>query len=304
MRMGLERYVAQENWKNAARVASNLSELLQARGELREALAQAWNSVELADKSGDAEERMDNRTTLAAALHAMGYRGEATAQFEQAERMQKEQQPAYPLLYSLPGFRSCDLLLDQGREVGVRERAAQAMTIAEDNHWLLDIALNHLSLGRTHFLAIQRGASDDLAQAASHLVASVDGLRHAGYQDMLPLGLLARAALHTHTRGFALARKDLDEAFSIATRSGFRLFETDAHLGYARLCLAEGAAGSARPHVDAARKLIEGTGYHRRDGEVAEIERALAAALGWERVRSWLGRVALRIFGAGPTDPG
>jgi hypothetical protein len=46
------------------------------------------------------------------------------------------------------------------------------------------------------------------------------------------------AALHTHTRDFAHACDDLDEAIDLATRCGFRLHEADAHLGYARLHLA------------------------------------------------------------------
>jgi tetratricopeptide (TPR) repeat protein len=280
MRRGLDPVIAMEEWKRASAGASNLSEILQARGELREALEQAGKSVELADKSGAAFMRMGNRTTLAAAQLAMGLREEAAAQFEEAERMQKERQPAYPLLYSLAGFRYCDLLLDQGREADVRERAARMLASIRPWYSLLAIALDHLSLGRAHLLAAERGAGGDLPQAASHLADSVNGLRRAGYQKYLPLGFLARAALHTHTRAFALARKDLDEAFSIATRSGFRLHETDAHLGYARLSLAEGPPASARPHLAEARKLIEATGYHRRDGELAALERALAAAFG------------------------
>jgi hypothetical protein len=277
MRMALDQAIAQENWENAAIGASNLSELLQARGELREALEQAGKSVELADKSGDAFQRMARRTTLAAAQHAMGLREEAAAQLEEAERMQKEMQPVYPLLYSFQGFRYCDLLLDQGRDAEVRERAAQTLVWVEAQHWLLDIALGHLSLGRAHLLAAERGAGGDPAEAASHLAASVDGLRRAGGQDDLPLGLLARAALHTHTRAFALARHDLDEALSIATRCGFRLHEADAHLAYARLSLVESTPASARPHLARARQIIEATGYHRRDAELAQLEAEAAA---------------------------
>jgi hypothetical protein len=102
------------------------------------------------------------------------------------------------------------------------------------------------------------------------------GLRRAGAQEFIALGLLARAALHTYTRAFSLARKDLDEALTLATRCGFRLHEADAHLAYARLSLAEGAPASARPHLTAARKLIEATGYHRRDRDLAELDRRLA----------------------------
>jgi hypothetical protein len=52
----------------------------------------------------------------------MGRRADAAAQFEEAERMQKERQPAYPRLYSVPGFWYCDLLLDQGRDPEVRRQ--------------------------------------------------------------------------------------------------------------------------------------------------------------------------------------
>jgi tetratricopeptide (TPR) repeat protein len=275
VRLGLERNIAQEAWTNAASVASCLSDLLQARGELSEAMAQARRSVQLADKSGDAFQRMGTRTTLAAALHATGLREDAAAQFEEAERMQKAWQPAYPRLYSFPGFQYCDLLLDQGRDAEVRERAAQSLAWVDCNHGLLSIALDHLSLGRGHLLAAQRTLAGDLAAAASHLQQAVDGLRRAGAQDMLPLGLLARAALHTHTGALPAARHDLDEALALATRCGFRLHLADAHLGLARLALAESSPTAAAVHLAAARAVITATGYHRRDGELAALEAAI-----------------------------
>jgi tetratricopeptide (TPR) repeat protein len=272
MRMGLDRRIAQEDWRNAAIGASNLSELLRSHGDLREALEQARKCVELADRSGDAFQRTGNRTTLAAALHAMGLRDEAAAQFEEAERMQKERETANPLLYSLQGFRYCDLLLDQGLDVDVLDRAVRMLASVPSWYSLLDIALDHLSLGRAHLLHAQRGAAGDLDEAASHLAASIDGLRRAGQQDYLPLGLLTRATLRTHTRSFTLARHDLDEALALAQRCGLRLHEADAHLGHARLALAEGHPEPAREHLAAARHLIDETGYHRRDGELRDLE--------------------------------
>lgn len=90
-----------------------------------------------------------------------------------------------------------------------------------------------------------------------------------------PLGHLVRAALHTHTRHFDDARSDLYDAFELATRCGFRLHEADAYLGYARLELAQGHPDAAREHLGKARVIIEATGYHRRDGEVEELEKRL-----------------------------
>jgi tetratricopeptide (TPR) repeat protein len=277
MRMALDRRIDREEWKEAANSASNLSELLHSRGELGEALEQARKSVELADRSGDTFQPMLTRTDLAAVLHAMGIRDEAAVQFEEGERMQREMEPVHPLLYSLRGFQYCDLLLDQGCDAEVRGRAAQTLLWVEAQQWLLDIALDHLSLGRGHLVAAQRGSSTDLAKAASHFAASVDGLRRAGQQDYIPLGLLTRAALSTHTGEFALAHHDLDEALALAQRCGFRLREADAHLGLARLSLAERAPAAAHPHLVAARAIITETGYHRRDGELHALEEALSA---------------------------
>jgi hypothetical protein len=160
----------------------------------------------------------------------------------------------------------------------VRERAAQALDWATLHRGLLDIALAHLSLGRAHLLAAQRGSPGDGAQATSHLQQAVDGLRRSGQQDELPLGLLARAALRTHTHAFADARRDIDEALALATRCGFRLHEADAHLAHARLSLAEDPPDptAARAHLARARALIAATGYHRRDAELEALTAACA----------------------------
>ena len=95
-------------------VAGNLSELTLTLGDLTQAVASAEESVELADRSADAGERMINRTTLADALHQAGRWEESAASFREAEAMQAERQPEYPRLYSLQGYRYCDLLLSAG----------------------------------------------------------------------------------------------------------------------------------------------------------------------------------------------
>ncbi|MEP7120823.1 MAG: SIR2 family protein, partial [Byssovorax sp.] len=272
VRLSLEQHVAQQTWEGAAVNASNLSDLLQSLGQLSEALQQARKSVEFADMSGDAFHRISKRARLAAALHAIGIQEEAATLFEEAERMQKERQPNFPMLYSLQGFHYCDLLLDQGRDAEVQRRAAQTLKIDEGAHSLLSIAVDHISLGRAHTLAVQRGLADHLTEATTRLEQAVDGLRRAGQQDRLPLGLLARAALRVCTRDFPAARHDLDETLTLATRCGFRLHEADAHLGHARLALAEGHPTPAREHLAKARRIITETGYHRRDGELSELE--------------------------------
>ncbi|HBL30300.1 MAG TPA: hypothetical protein DD490_25990, partial [Acidobacteria bacterium] len=157
MQAGLEASTAQEDWKNAERVASNVSELTLTLGDVARAVAFGEQSGELADRSGDAFMRMVNRTKWADALHQAGRWEESAVAFREAEAMQAERQPEYPRLYSVQGFRYCDLLLGQAEVESVerfrqacREVAERAGYSLESAEVLLDIALDHLSLGRAH----------------------------------------------------------------------------------------------------------------------------------------------------------
>ncbi len=278
MQAGLADRIAQEDWKNADIAAGNLSELYLTSGDLAQALAYARQSVELADHSGDALERLKQRTKLADALHRAGHLAEAEAAFRQAEEMQKAWQPEYPLLYSLRGFRYCDLLLSREEYREVLERVGTIFRWRKLPQWNpaydppLDIALDNLSLGRAHLLQAQQEGRRSSTQATVHLEQAVNGLRQAGRQDELPRGLLARGELRRVTGSLDRARADLEEAMSIATRGGMRLHEADCHLEYARLHLACGEKEKARESLAKAKGMIEEMGYHRRDGEVAELE--------------------------------
>jgi hypothetical protein len=321
MRAGLDAAVAQENWTEAARRASSLSELERTLGEVAAAVTDAERSVTYADRSGDAFERMGKRTTHADALHQSGHRAEAEAHFRAAEQMQAERRPQYPLLHSLPGFRYCDLLLAEAeREAGKAqgeakqeallakcyaafERAAQMLGWDERNNIaILDIALDHLTLGRAAlYVAVlearsRRGeaappppaSQPGLASAVTEIDHAVSGLRRSGYQYYLPLGLLTRAWLRSLTgqaTGPDSAQSDLDEAWEIAERGPMPLFQADIHLHRARLFFREGEY-PWNPHPDgkprgpeddlaAAEKLINRCGYHRRDEELADAKEAL-----------------------------
>jgi tetratricopeptide (TPR) repeat protein len=275
MEVSLPALIRREDWRNAARRTDNLSELHVTMGDVERALDCARQSVEHADRSGDGSLRIIMRTVLADALHQAGRIDEAEELFGEAEKMQKERQTGFPLLYSLQGYQYCDLLLGRGEHAQVLSRAREALKVATPNNWLLAIALDNLSLGRAHLLrAIEEGTAN-FTEAEAHLDRAVDGLRRAGQQDELPRGLLARAGLRRVQGGLDLAGKNLDEAFRIASRGGMRLHEADCHLEYARLHLARGDAAKAGESLDRAGKLVEETGYRRRDGEVAELRARL-----------------------------
>jgi tetratricopeptide (TPR) repeat protein len=74
-------------------------------------VADGRRAIEFADRSGDAKWPCLASCTAADALHQAGERDKARASFAEAERMQAEMQPEFPLLYSVAGFRYADLLL-------------------------------------------------------------------------------------------------------------------------------------------------------------------------------------------------
>ena len=295
--------IAQADWKEAAIRATNFSEVSLMLGELPQALAAARQSVELADRSGQWDQQMKRRTVLADALHQAGHLSEAATEFRAAEVLQEENTPQNPLLYSVSGFVYCDLLLSQGQFQEVQTRTAQTLEWGKHFYPLLSIALDQLSLGRAWLLqattpapftdgvnvlsAISHPAlltqpmplpeqnATALAQAADWLHRAVDGLRKAGTQHHLPRGLLARAAWARVAGQSDRAARDLAEAFTIATRGEMRLHLADCHLEAARLALAQHDLNQAREHWQQAADLIEQTGYHRRDGELAEIKEQL-----------------------------
>ena len=264
--------VKEKNWKESAIGANNLSELQLTLGDITKAVSSAAQSVVYADKSGDMLERMGLRTTHADALHQAGQFAQAGELFQAAEVLQQEWQSGHPRLYSLQGFRYCDLLLAQGETEVVLERAEYDLDCwinHFNNGGSLEFSLPKLTLGRAH---LQQG---DVEQAADWLEQAVVGLRAAGQQQYLPLGLLARAALFRHTHDFTRAQQDLQEVFDIADASGMRLFLADYHLEMGRLLLVEEKTEGLQQHIDEAERLINDTGYHRRDAELVALKQQL-----------------------------
>jgi len=157
----------------------------------------------------------------------------------------------------------------------VFQRAAQTLKYYERGNWasLLDIALDHLTLGRAALYAaiLEDRARSPLpaAESASHpeaerrtrsdapyletarreLDTAVTGLRHAGQRQYLPHALLTRAWLRFLAgarTGSESAQEDLDEAWEIAERGPMKLHMADIHLYRARL-FALPIAGSQLP---------------------------------------------------------
>lgn len=167
----------------------------------------------------------------------------------------------------------------------VIKRATHTIQIAKRNHWLLDIALDHLTLARARLYKALLEVSREWRSAAEHFTAAVDGLRAANAMHHLPQALLTRAWLRYLSGDEPSCRDDLDEAWEIAERGPMPLFQTDIQLYRARLFRDHAALAEAR-------HLIEKHGYHRRDEELADAEEA---ARGWEETKPSQTNGSLRV---------
>ncbi len=297
MKAGLDIIVEQENWEQSAINANNLSELLLTLGDVKAAEKYAKQSVEFADRRGDGFWMESSRTAHADVFHQAGRINDAEALFIEAENMLKKRQPENPYLGSFFGSRYCDLLISLEKYQDVIIRAKTSLKWVDH---LLDIALDNLSIGRTIMLQSIQNKSASLSEAENFLNEAVDGLRESGNQDDLPRGLIARSVLFRHKYHFSHSWADLDEAREIAEYGKMRLHLTDYYLEACRNIQEQLAVGSKqsadksyeiiengeklslskhamaakfREFLAKAEKLIQETGYHRRDGELEELKK-------------------------------
>jgi hypothetical protein len=257
--------------------------------------------------------KMAFRTTAADALHQFGERGEARALFEQADRMQAKRQPQLPLLYSVQGFLYADLILAPAERAAwqtllrgagfqpvmnagshgqdghataeafaacaeATRRVSHTLPIAMRNGWLLDIALDHLTLAsaglyRAILESVAVPAGSPLLGPASELDLALNGLRQAVSLDHLPKALLTASLLERlkDDGGRMKSEQHLAETQLIAERGPMPLYLADVHLHRARLF-------ADRTELAKARELIEKHHYGRRREELAD---ALSAAAHW-----------------------
>jgi len=260
-----------EDWLNAARTAQNLVDLLLLTGQLTEAKQAAQQAIEFAERIDDQFQQVISNSYLATVLHRQGDLAAALEQFELTEKIQHEWKPDCLWLYSLRGGQYCALLLDLATDTAahekVLERGQYALKISMKNNWLMDIALDYLTIARALF------ALNRFEEAREEFEQAVAGIRKAGTIDHLPEFLLERAKFHRHQKDFTSCQTDLDEAQEIIDRCGMELYAVDAALLRGNLNL--DLNKPAQTEYEIAKELIDKTGYHLRDGELEELGKRL-----------------------------
>ena len=285
-RAALNMRIAQQDWRNAANNGNELADTLFTLGRVTEAGTVVEQALINADRSSNWQMRCSARTSVGQTRALLGELDCAYASFAEAEEIQV-QNSNEPQLYSFQGYQYGDLILARRDAEQALARGSYQLDVAKrglgHGLGLHNIGLGHLLIGRA------QDALGNAEESAASLDAAVAGFRKAGVMQLLPPALLARAA---HRRRRAAAgetdliegiRADLAEVEDIAGDE-MRLYLTDLALERARLALdvpaafasPEAARAEAEAQTAKAAALIADTGYHRRDGELAELKARLA----------------------------
>lgn len=251
------------NYSILAISTHTLSIIMMTEGYLNEAAKLAENAITLADEHLDEIHRIGFRDACGYILFLIGSDKEALDKFNDAESMQRDWQPKNHKLYSEQGYHAFEFYLVYADNEFSYEYAQYLKSVAacaEFKNKILEEARANLALAKAT-------KNKEYCNTATHLC------RQSNQMQYVLLSLLARATLYRHTRDFARARADLQEVFDIADGSGMRLHLTDYHLEMARLLVAEELGDEGiHYHLTAAKRLINETGYHRRDKELAELK--------------------------------
>jgi tetratricopeptide (TPR) repeat protein len=269
-----------KNWKEVSLNMSNLALVYCAFGNLQLAQTFSNESIQYADRGIDEIPKEDKRCFFAHILYQAGKIEEADKHFVEAEQMKRQRTPLRFFLTGFAGFAYFDFLLNNRKLEDLKNRATLIFNWEKEGD-PLNFAFALLNIGKMYSKSIHTTLPKlDHESPQNYFDNSVEDLKKLNIQEFIPLALLARAAFYRNKKKWLLALEDLEEVLDIAEPSGMRLHLTDYHLEMSRLCLAMSEEqpekiAEAKEHMELAAQLVEDTGYHRRDGEVAELREKL-----------------------------
>jgi tetratricopeptide (TPR) repeat protein len=259
--------------KEGAYAAATLSELQLVCGKLPEAGATAETAIASADSGNDPYLRMHARSSLADVMMQRGDNRRAAELFDAARKIEADEAPEVPFMYSQSCYRYGSYLISTGKEADLIQIAAAIPEWGQPFRGsLLSRAIDKLILGQAYLLRDVKSGKGPRDMAAELLDGAVLDLGESGYTDYLIRGLIARAELH-RLRGRAgdheAAKSDLGRAEYEARRGGMRLLEFDVRCGRLRLEVAAGwvrnVSGELKNLVRLAREM-----RYRRGEDVVE----------------------------------
>lgn len=247
--------VKDEEWKDVSRNYINLANLLAHRGELAASTTMAYKAIP--HYAEDKESEVRSLCRLGWALHLQGQSAAAGKHFAAAEMLERKITPSVRHLYSDLGICHATYHWRTGDIATARAITKANMTLCKKYHWQQDISQCHRLLG-------ELAATEEKNESArTQLDEALKIARSISRHDVLIAALLARGRFLAWRSDASASRSDLDEALDMATRGGYRIFETDIRIALAwLLALAEDDPMAARASATRAHAISAQIGYH------------------------------------------
>lgn len=254
-------------------IAGNIGNLYLSMGDLERATNYGKEAVELALIYKPMDIDYD-QAILGEILHQRGLVDEAEELFERSINTELPDDTRERRFKVRQNYRLCEFLLDTNRASLAYQISETFLSGMSEKEPFISIGLMML----VHSMASFR--IDPVGQIKGVILQVDDctvNLEKSGQQYLLPKPYLFRAKVHRLAGDYPSAKSDLNKSIEIAEPS-MRLHLADYHLESARLQIAMGDMELTKEHYEAAKKLIEETGYHRRDGELEDLRLTLEAA--------------------------
>jgi tetratricopeptide (TPR) repeat protein len=217
-----------QNWHVAGTTCRNLNQILEATGELEQAVHFGRESVRFAELArGDVAK---NRTRLAGTYHMLGDLAMAETLLREAGITAELAEAQNTRTNGYEYFLLGDLLVSQGKYDDAMRSADMALEVANPAAAPIVPALAYLVRGRAELLREYPPKRENLEVAERHFDACMEKLHKNGEIHQLPRGLLALAKCRRLAKAWTRSREDCEEALEISTRSYMSLWEEECRL--------------------------------------------------------------------------
>ncbi len=251
-----------EDWGNASTGYRNLAYLQGRSGELKKALENAEKAHDVAENTMSYW-RIHSKAHLAWVLHLLGKNEEAKNYFRQADDIEIE--ISGNRLYGQIGVYYANFLLSINRIDEALKLSQVNLEICKSENTVNDLFLCHRCLG-----AIERIKKNHKG-AEVHLREAVEISHKVGRPDFKIEVLLEFGRLYLDIKKYEDAIRDANEVMKICERTGFKLYEPDAEVVFAKVYLTQGDIDKAKQFAQSAYDKAKHMSYYWPQKDAEEI---------------------------------
>ncbi len=269
-------FISQQKWLEATNAAGPLASMLIAAGRLEKTIALMHDLEDSVKYTNSDVITAIGLNFQAYVYYLSGNNDQAKHLFEQAEEILTQSKPGSPVTFPTISSYYCKFLLDTGEHEKALQRSQKTFSWREKKTW--QVAIDTTSLYASDLLVhgliyLEMG---DWENAEKYLNKQVELFKSADEWLYMPAGLNARAKFYIETSRFSEAERDLNEAYTIAERTGAKFGLWETCLYFSQLYLKQNNYSESKKYFKRAKELAGMEFYRFRDSEIAKLEDSLS----------------------------